>query len=63
MNLSPVIATIPESVLVSNISTSVPAPGVKGVAECDFDDCQVCWGFGSGNDGDPCPRCQGTGRA
>ena len=33
----------------------------SGLGPSDFEECSVCWGFGAGDDGDPCPRCNGTG--
>ena len=41
-----------------------PSPAdALGVVELDPEACPVCWGFGGGDDGDPCPRCNGTGCA
>jgi DnaJ-class molecular chaperone len=34
---------------------------VPDMEPIDPDACPVCWGFGAGDDGDPCPRCKGTG--
>jgi hypothetical protein len=39
-----------------------PSPAdTLGVVTFDPEGCPVCWGFGAGDDGDPCPRCNGTG--
>jgi hypothetical protein len=63
MNNAVVIPTALDAILAGQGSSSPSPADAPDASELDAEACSVCWGFGTGDDGDPCPRCQGTGCA
>jgi hypothetical protein len=58
---SSAMVTVADAYRAGTTSSGRFSAAASGVGARDSEECSVCWGFGAGDDGDPCPRCHGTG--